>query len=61
MDTDELTLMETRVAETRTRIAEARTLGQDTSDVEALVLQLEMLLADLRRENGGRSHSRQPG
>jgi hypothetical protein len=55
MEIDELALMEARVAEARRLIAEVRTLGEDTSDVEALVMQLELLLADLRLENGDAS------
>jgi hypothetical protein len=59
MDTDDLALMEARVAEARRLIAEARALGEDTSDVEPLVVQLELLLADLRLANAEHSAGRE--
>jgi hypothetical protein len=55
MDIDDLTLMESRVAEARRLVAEAQALGDDTSNVEALVVQLELLLADLRQESDDHS------
>jgi hypothetical protein len=61
MDTHELRLMESRVAVARKLVAEVRSLGEDTSVIEELVVQLELLLTTLRMENGGREDRAEAG
>jgi hypothetical protein len=60
MGADELTLMELRVAEARRLMAEARALGEDAAQVEAVVIELELLLAAVRKENGRRPDRTEP-